>query len=115
MIAFVRGEVAAVGLTSAVVEVGGVGFEVLCTPHTLATLRPGQPATLPTSMVVREDSLTLFGFLDEDERSTLTSTRVRGRPTAPSTTPRPHRVRPGSIPSTRMGWPLVRTPVRNTR
>ena len=71
MIAFVRGEVAAVGLTSAVVEVGGVGFEVLCTPNTLATLRPGQPATLPTSMVVREDSLTLFGFLDEDERSTF--------------------------------------------
>ena len=71
MIAFVRGEVAAVGLTSAVVEVGGVGFEVLCTPNTLATLRPGQPATLPTSMVVREDSLTLFGFLDEDERTTF--------------------------------------------
>ena len=71
MIAFVRGEVSAVGLTSAVVEVAGVGFEVLCTPNTLATLRPGQPATLPTSMVVREDSLTLFGFLDEDERSTF--------------------------------------------
>jgi holliday junction DNA helicase RuvA len=71
MIAFVRGQVAAVGLTSAVVEVGGVGFEVLCTPNTLATLRPGQPAILPTSMVVREDSLTLFGFLDEDERSTF--------------------------------------------
>jgi Holliday junction DNA helicase RuvA len=71
MIAFVRGQVAAVGLTSAVVEVGGVGFEVLCTPNTLATLRPGQPATLPTSLVVREDSLTLFGFLDEDERSTF--------------------------------------------
>ncbi len=71
MIAFVRGQVAAVGLTSAVVEVGGVGLEVLCTPGTLATLRPGQPATLPTSMVVREDSLTLFGFLDEDERTTF--------------------------------------------
>ncbi len=69
MIAFVRGQVAAVGLTSAVVEVGGVGLEVLCTPGTLATLRPGQPATLPTSMVVREDSLTLFGFLDEDEKT----------------------------------------------
>ena len=69
MIAFVRGEVAAVGLTSAVVEVGGVGFEVLCTPNTLATLRPGQPATLPTSMVVREDSLTIYGFADEEEKS----------------------------------------------
>ena len=68
MIAFVRGQVAAVTLTSAVLEVGGVGLEVMCTPGTLATLRPGQGATLPTSMVVREDSLTLFGFVDEDEK-----------------------------------------------
>ena len=71
MIAFVRGEVAAVSVTSAVLEVGGVGLELMCTPGTLATLRLGQPATLPTSMVVREDSLTLFGFLDEDEKSTF--------------------------------------------
>ena len=71
MIAFVRGQVAAVGLTSAVVEVGGIGLELMCTPGTLATLRPGQSTTLPTSMVVREDSLTIFGFLDEDERSTF--------------------------------------------
>jgi Holliday junction DNA helicase RuvA len=68
MIAFVRGEVAAVTLTSAVVEVGGVGLELVCTPNTLATLRTGQTALLPTSMVVREDSLTLFGFVDEDEK-----------------------------------------------
>ena len=71
MIAFVRGEVAALTLTSAVLEVGGVGLELMCTPHTLATLRPGHVATLPTSMVVREDSLTLFGFLDADEKSTF--------------------------------------------
>jgi Holliday junction DNA helicase RuvA len=69
VIAFVRGTVAAVSLTSAVVEVGGVGLEVNCTPGTLATLRVGRPATLPTSMVVREESMTLFGFLDEDEKS----------------------------------------------
>jgi holliday junction DNA helicase RuvA len=68
VIAFVRGEVAAVTLTSAVVEVGGVGLEVMCTPNTLATLRTGHTALLPTSMVVREDSLTLFGFADEDEK-----------------------------------------------
>ena len=43
MIAFVRGEVAAVTLSSAVVEVGGVGLELMCTPGTLATLRTGQP------------------------------------------------------------------------
>lgn len=73
MIAFVRGPVAAVTLSSAVLEVGGVGLELMCTPGTLATLSPkvgtGQTATLPTSMVVREDSLTLFGFLDEDEKT----------------------------------------------
>ena len=69
MIAFVRGEVAAVTLSSAVLEVGGVGLELMCTPGTLATLRVGKAATLPTSMVVREDSLTIFGFLDEDEKS----------------------------------------------
>jgi holliday junction DNA helicase RuvA len=69
MIAFVRGEVAALTLNSAVLEVGGIGLELMCTPGTLATLRPGQTAILPTSMVVREDSLTLFGFLDEDEKT----------------------------------------------
>jgi Holliday junction DNA helicase RuvA len=73
VIAFVRGPVAAVTLSSAVLEVGGVGLELMCTPGTLATLSPkvgtGQTATLPTSMVVREDSLTLFGFLDEDEKT----------------------------------------------
>ncbi|RNL64137.1 Holliday junction branch migration protein RuvA [Nocardioides marmoriginsengisoli] len=68
MIAFVRGRVAAVGLTSAVLEVGGVGLELQCTPNTLAELSRGSEATLPTSMVVREDSLTLFGFADEDEK-----------------------------------------------
>jgi holliday junction DNA helicase RuvA len=68
MIAFVRGPVAAVTLSSAVLEVGGVGLELMCTPNTLATLRTGQVATLPTSMVVREDSMTLFGFVDEDEK-----------------------------------------------
>ena len=68
MIAFVRGKVAAVTLTSAVLEVGGVGLELMCTPNTLATPRTGQTATLPTAMVVREDSLTLFGFVDEDEK-----------------------------------------------
>ncbi len=69
MIAFVRGRVAGLTLNSAVLEVGGVGLELNCTPDTLATLRIGQEATLPTSMVVREESLTLFGFLDDDEKS----------------------------------------------
>lgn len=69
MIAYVRGLVADITLNSAVVEVGGVGFQVMCSPGTLATLREGHEATVPTSMVVREDSLTLFGFVDEDEKT----------------------------------------------
>ncbi|MBM7520175.1 Holliday junction branch migration protein RuvA [Nocardioides nitrophenolicus] len=69
MIAFVRGQVAALTLTSAVVEVGGVGLELMCTPGTLAQLRTGATATLPTSMIVREDSLTLYGFADEEEKT----------------------------------------------
>ncbi|MET7611780.1 Holliday junction branch migration protein RuvA [Streptomyces seoulensis] len=68
MIAFVSGTVAALAPDSAVVEVGGVGMAVQCTPDTLAKLRVGQAARLHTSLVVREDSLTLYGFADDDER-----------------------------------------------
>jgi Holliday junction DNA helicase RuvA len=68
MIASVRGRVLAVRLDSAVVEVGGVGLLVMATPATLASLRIGAEAELATSLVVREDSLTLFGFADADER-----------------------------------------------
>ena len=68
MIAFVRGQVEALTLTSAVVAVGGVGMQVWCTPGTLAALRVGDQATLHTSLVVREDSLTLYGFASIDER-----------------------------------------------
>ena len=68
MIAFVRGPVAQVGLTSVVVDLGSVGVEVQCTPSTIATLRTGATAQLPTSVVVREDSWTVFGFLDDDEK-----------------------------------------------
>ena len=67
MIAYVRGTVADVGLVSAVIDVGGIGLEVRCAPNTLAELRTGAQAKLPTSLVVREDSLTLFGFADDDE------------------------------------------------
>lgn len=69
MIAFVRGAVADVTLSSVVVEVGGVGLELNCTPSTLATLRVGKQTLLPTTLIVREDSMTLFGFLDDDEKS----------------------------------------------
>ena len=68
MIASVRGRVTALTPGSAVVEVGGVGLEVQCTPATLSRLRPGDDAALTTALVVREDSLTLYGFRDADER-----------------------------------------------
>jgi Holliday junction DNA helicase RuvA len=68
MIASATGTVQAVRLDSAVVEVGGVGMLVQATPATLAGLRVGVTATLQTSLVVREDSLTLYGFADADER-----------------------------------------------
>lgn len=68
MIAFVSGRVAAAGPDGAVIDVGGVGYAVQCTPATLAGLRIGAEAKVPTSMVVREDSMTLFGFADDDER-----------------------------------------------
>ncbi|MET8614589.1 MULTISPECIES: Holliday junction branch migration protein RuvA [Streptomyces] len=68
MIAFLSGTVAALAPDSAVVEVGGVGMAVQCTPDTLAALRVGQPAKLHTSLVVREDSLTLYGFAEDDAR-----------------------------------------------
>jgi Holliday junction DNA helicase RuvA len=68
MIAFVRGRVAALTLNAAVIDVGGVGYHVFCTPGTIAGLRLGAETQLATSMVVREDSNTLYGFADVDER-----------------------------------------------
>ncbi|MFJ7178841.1 Holliday junction branch migration protein RuvA [Streptomyces massasporeus] len=68
MIAFVSGTVAALAPNAAVIEVGGVGMALQCTPNTLSALRMGRPAKLHTSLVVREDSLTLYGFADDDER-----------------------------------------------
>lgn len=68
MIYSVRGEVLVVSLDHVVVEVGGVGLAVLTTPSTLATLRRGEQARLHTALIVREDSLTLYGFADTEAR-----------------------------------------------
>lgn len=68
MIATLRGRVVSVRLDSAVLEVGGVGLLAYATPGTLAGLRAGEQGELATSLVVREDSLTLYGFADADER-----------------------------------------------
>jgi Holliday junction DNA helicase RuvA len=68
MISSVRGPVLSIGLDHAVIEVGGVGLAVQATPATLATMRSGTEARLATALVVREDSLTLYGFADAEAR-----------------------------------------------
>ncbi|TCO49826.1 Holliday junction branch migration protein RuvA [Actinocrispum wychmicini] len=68
MISSVRGPVLSVGLDHVVIEVGGIGFAVQAAPSTLAMLRRGEEARLATALIVREDSLTLFGFADVDAR-----------------------------------------------
>ena len=68
MISHLAGKVAAVAPEGAVIEVGGVGLMVQCTPGTLATLRPGEHARVATSLVVREVALSVFGFASVVER-----------------------------------------------
>jgi Holliday junction DNA helicase RuvA len=69
VIAHLDGTVGALAPDSAVIDVGGVGLLVQCTPGTLATLRLGERARVSTSLLVREDALTLYGFATEDERN----------------------------------------------
>jgi holliday junction DNA helicase RuvA len=71
MIAHLDGMVTAVAPEGAVIDVGGVGLLVQCSPGTLAGLRPGNRARVSTSLVVREDALTLYGFGNDDERNTF--------------------------------------------
>jgi holliday junction DNA helicase RuvA len=68
MISSFRGEVLEVALDHAVIEAAGIGYRVNATPSTLATLRQGTQARLVTAMIVREDSMTLYGFPDSDTR-----------------------------------------------
>lgn len=68
MIASVRGPVVDIALDHAVIDCAGVGYRVLATPDTLSRLRRGDEATLLTSMIVREDSMTLYGFTEPDAR-----------------------------------------------
>ncbi len=68
MISFLRGTVAHIGLSTAVIDLNGAGMSVNATPQTLSRLRTGEEGKLFTSLIVREDSLTLFGFGSDDER-----------------------------------------------
>lgn len=69
MITSLYGRVRNLQLDRVVIEVGGVGLSVVITPTTGLRLSVGNEAQLFTALVVREDSLTLFGFLDDESRS----------------------------------------------
>lgn len=71
MISILNGVVRSIRSDEIVVEIGGFGLSVSTTAVTSAHLNIGVPVQLFTSLVVREDSLTLFGFLDEDSRTTF--------------------------------------------
>lgn len=71
MIAQLSGTVIAAGATWVVIDLNGFGLRAQCTPATASAVRIGQPATLATSLVVREDSLTLYGFDADGTRDTF--------------------------------------------
>jgi Holliday junction DNA helicase RuvA len=66
MISALRGSVLTVAGGTAVIDVGGVGFSVAVTPRHALTMRVGAETTVLTTLIVREDSLSLFGFPDQD-------------------------------------------------
>ncbi|WP_323961683.1 Holliday junction branch migration protein RuvA [Arthrobacter sp. JZ12] len=68
MISSLTGTVSHVGLHSAVIDVNGFGMQVQATPQTLSGLHVGAQATVSTALIVREDSMTLFGFAGPEER-----------------------------------------------
>lgn len=72
MIASLRGTVINIGLSSAVIECNGVGYEVVTTPNTLSQLVRGEEALVLTTMVVREDAMKLYGFIDNESREMFT-------------------------------------------
>ncbi len=72
MIASVRGPVVDIALDHVIIDCAGLGYRVLVTPATVSSLRRGEEATLLTSMIVREDSMTLYGFTEPDARSLFT-------------------------------------------
>lgn len=71
MIAQLTGEVRSIATDRVILDVNGIGYLVLVTPVTSSSLSLGTSLTLHTSMIVREDSLTLFGFLDPKSRETF--------------------------------------------
>lgn len=69
MIGQLKGIVDAIGEAHAIVDVGGVGYEVQLSARTLRNLKLGEAVTLTIDTHVREDAIRLFGFQSEVERS----------------------------------------------
>jgi holliday junction DNA helicase RuvA len=69
MIAFVRGRIAGISGEVVIVDMGAVGVSVHCTEAVVRSSHIGSPIDIPATLIVREDSLTLFGFADAEERS----------------------------------------------
>jgi len=69
MISLLNGTVRSIHSDRLVIEVGGFGLSVLVTPSTTTQVTLGSQVQLFTSLVVREDSLTLFGFVNEESRT----------------------------------------------
>jgi len=68
MISSVNGIVLEIRPDALVVALGGVGLLVMASPDVISTAKLGEPLALHTSLVVREESLTLFGFASSDSR-----------------------------------------------
>jgi holliday junction DNA helicase RuvA len=69
VISSVRGRVAHVQGDSVVIDIGAIGLTVLCSALALREANLGSHVDLPVTLIVREESLTLFGFADVDERT----------------------------------------------
>jgi holliday junction DNA helicase RuvA len=75
MISSVRGTVLAIAGPAVIIEVGGVGLSIQVTPQHAATLRVGSEASVRTALIVREDDLSLYGFVDADELTVFDALR----------------------------------------
>lgn len=68
MISFLRGKVCEVLAANLVIDVNGIGYSLIVTPTVLQTAKVGTEISLPVALVVREESMTLYGFANSEER-----------------------------------------------
>ena len=68
MIAFVKGTISEISALGAVIEVGGVGMNLVTSANALKGKKIGDLVQIPTVMIVREDAMTLYGFEDDNEK-----------------------------------------------